>query len=52
MPLTIKKKSYPLAMITMMGVIAFYLPIDMLIGYFIGIIQCRFLNGTLIRLPN
>lgn len=50
MPFTIKKKWYPLAMLAILGVITFSLPLDMLIGYLVGLIQCRFLNGALVRL--
>ena len=50
LPFTIKKKFYPLSILAIYAILTFSIPLDMLIGYFVGFIQCKFLNGTLIRL--
>ena len=47
---TIKKKIYPVVIIGIVAVMTFSLPMDMILGYMVGLIQCKFLNGTMIRL--
>lgn len=46
----IRKRLYPLAIIGIITILNFSLPLDMIIGYLIGFVQCNYLNGTLLRL--
>lgn len=49
-PSNIKKRYYPFAILGIVSVLSLSIPLDMILGYVIGFIQCKFLNGTLFRL--
>lgn len=49
---TVKKKFYPIMMIVVYTILTFSFPLELIIGYLIGFVQCKYLNGTLIRLSS
>lgn len=49
-PFLIKKKFYPIAIMVLMAIVSFSFPMDMALGYLVGFLQCKVMNGTIVRL--
>lgn len=50
LPFVIKKRLYPLVTMVLVGIINWQIPFDLLMAYLLGIIACRWFDGSFIKL--
>jgi hypothetical protein len=51
-PTLIKKKYYPVVVILLLGVLGLRIPYDLLVAYAMGVVACRFFDGSFVKLSN
>lgn len=52
LPMSVTKRYYPLVVIGLLWVLGWQVPYDLIVGYLVNVVACRFFDGSFLRLTN
>lgn len=50
LPFMVRKKLYPLIAVGLVGVLGWRVPVDMLVAYVMGVVACKWFDGSFVKL--